>query len=53
LESTSTPIPPTRGIGVGIGGTARRGIRRMIELCPAGRAGTPDEIGNSAIPPHH
>jgi len=22
------------------------GYRRMIELCPAGRAGTPDEVGN-------
>ena len=24
------------------------GYRRMIELCPAGRAGTPDEVGNVA-----
>ena len=22
------------------------GYRRMIDLCPAGRAGTPDEVGN-------
>lgn len=24
------------------------GYRRMIELCPAGRRGTPDEVGNVA-----
>jgi hypothetical protein len=24
----------------------RAGYRRMIEVCAAGRAGTPDEIGN-------
>ena len=24
------------------------GYRRMIELCPAGRAGTPDEVGSLA-----
>jgi NAD(P)-dependent dehydrogenase (short-subunit alcohol dehydrogenase family) len=26
-------------------GPGREGYRRMIELCPAGRAGTPDEVG--------
>jgi NAD(P)-dependent dehydrogenase (short-subunit alcohol dehydrogenase family) len=26
-------------------GPRGEGYRRMIELCPAGRAGTPDEIG--------
>ena len=26
-------------------GPRREGYRRMIELCPAGRAGTPDEVG--------
>jgi NAD(P)-dependent dehydrogenase (short-subunit alcohol dehydrogenase family) len=27
-------------------GPRGEGYRRMIELCPAGRAGTPDEVGN-------
>ena len=27
-------------------GTRGEGYRRMIELCPAGRGGTPDEVGN-------
>jgi NAD(P)-dependent dehydrogenase (short-subunit alcohol dehydrogenase family) len=26
-------------------GARGEGYRRMIELCPAGRAGTPDEVG--------
>jgi len=26
-------------------GPRRQGYRRMIELCPAGRGGTPDEVG--------
>lgn len=29
-------------------GPRGEGYRRMIELCPAGRAGTPDEVGNVA-----
>jgi NAD(P)-dependent dehydrogenase (short-subunit alcohol dehydrogenase family) len=28
-----------------LSGPRGEGYRRMIELCPAGRAGTPDEIG--------
>jgi NAD(P)-dependent dehydrogenase (short-subunit alcohol dehydrogenase family) len=28
-----------------LSGPRGRGYRRMIELCPAGRAGTPDEVG--------
>jgi len=28
-----------------LGGPRGEGYRRMIELCPAGRAGTPDEVG--------
>jgi NAD(P)-dependent dehydrogenase (short-subunit alcohol dehydrogenase family) len=31
-----------------LGGPRRAGYRRMIELCPAGRAGTPDEVGSLA-----
>jgi NAD(P)-dependent dehydrogenase (short-subunit alcohol dehydrogenase family) len=27
-------------------GPRGEGYRRMIELCPVGRAGTPDEVGN-------
>jgi NAD(P)-dependent dehydrogenase (short-subunit alcohol dehydrogenase family) len=27
-------------------GPRSEGYRRMIDLCPAGRAGTPDEVGN-------
>lgn len=29
-----------------LSGPRGAGYRRMIELCPAGRAGTPDEVGN-------
>jgi NAD(P)-dependent dehydrogenase (short-subunit alcohol dehydrogenase family) len=29
-----------------LSGPRGEGYRRMIELCPAGRAGTPDEVGN-------
>lgn len=29
-----------------LNGPRGAGYRRMIELCPAGRAGTPDEVGN-------
>ena len=29
-----------------LAGPRGAGYRRMIELCPAGRAGTPDEVGN-------
>src|ERR1700709_2564271 len=29
-----------------LNGPRGEGYRRMIELCPAGRGGTPDEIGN-------
>src|SRR5579864_3004961 len=29
-----------------LSGPRSAGYRRMIELCPAGRAGTPDEVGN-------
>ena len=29
-------------------GPRREGYRRMIELCPVGRAGTPDEVANVA-----
>src|ERR671939_524856 len=31
-----------------LNGPRGAGYRRMIELCPAGRAGTPDEVGNVA-----
>ncbi len=31
-----------------LSGPRGAGYRRMIELCPAGRAGTPDEVGNVA-----
>jgi len=31
-----------------LNGQRGAGYRRMIELCPAGRAGTPDEVGNVA-----
>jgi len=31
-----------------LGGPRGAGYRRMIEFCPAGRAGTPDEVGNLA-----
>jgi len=31
-----------------LAGPRGEGYRRMIELCPAGRAGTPDEVGNVA-----
>ncbi|SFQ45391.1 SDR family oxidoreductase [Parafilimonas terrae] len=31
-----------------LNGPRGEGYRRMIELCPAGRAGTPDEVGNVA-----
>jgi NAD(P)-dependent dehydrogenase (short-subunit alcohol dehydrogenase family) len=29
-----------------LSGARGEGYRRMIELCPAGRAGTPDEVGS-------
>jgi NAD(P)-dependent dehydrogenase (short-subunit alcohol dehydrogenase family) len=29
-----------------LAGPHGQGYRRMIELCPAGRAGTPDEVAN-------
>ena len=29
-------------------GPRAQGYRRMIDLCPVGRAGTPDEVGNVA-----
>lgn len=29
-----------------LGGPRAEGYRRMIDLCPVGRAGTPDEVGN-------
>jgi len=31
-----------------LNGPRGSGYRRMIEMCPAGRAGTPDEVGNVA-----
>jgi len=31
-----------------LNGPRGEGYRRMIQLCPAGRAGTPDEVGNVA-----
>jgi NAD(P)-dependent dehydrogenase (short-subunit alcohol dehydrogenase family) len=31
-----------------LNGSRGAGYRRMIELCPAGRVGTPDEVGNVA-----
>jgi NAD(P)-dependent dehydrogenase (short-subunit alcohol dehydrogenase family) len=36
--------------GEAAGGVVRHGYRRMIDLCPTGRAGTPDEVGNVGAP---
>jgi NAD(P)-dependent dehydrogenase (short-subunit alcohol dehydrogenase family) len=38
----------SEGVSDRVGSDALQSYRRMIELCPAGRVGTPDEVANVA-----
>jgi len=45
LQSKGRWVPGTFAIPWGVKAITGDRYRRMIELCPTGRGGTPDEIG--------